>query len=148
MMNQAPDSPASFFNPTGLEIPVSESDLLKLFDRVCKGEQAKFSLLETVFVDDAEIQRINYEFLQRVYVTDTISFRYNEDSGRSEIEGTHYLCIPRILEQASEYGVDESEELKRVFVHGLLHIIGYDDEDVQAKQAMHELENRYLGLQD
>ncbi len=145
-MSRHPESPASFFNPSNFDIPVAESELLGLFDAVCDGEKVDFSFLETVFVDEAEIQRINIEFLKRDYVTDTISFRYNEESGASEIEGTHYLCIPRILEQAAELKIQAAEEVKRVFVHGLLHIIGYDDAGEASQEAMHELENRYLEL--
>ena len=145
-MSPAPELPVSFFNISGHPLPVQEKELITLFKAICVGEKAEFSVLETVFTDEAEIQRINQEFLKREYITDTISFRYNQESGNTNIEGTHYLCVPRILEQAGELKVDEAQEMKRVFIHGILHIIGYEDSDDASRKQMHKREDHYLGL--
>ena len=145
MSNKSDQDPFQFFNTSGFQLPVPESDFKNLYEDICRDEDVSFSLLETVFVDEDEIIRINKEFLKRDYVTDTISFRYSDEDQQS-IEGTHYLCAQRIFEQAAEFDSDTIIEFKRVFVHGILHIIGYNDDKESSKQQMTMLENKYLKL--
>ncbi|HBQ58395.1 MAG TPA: rRNA maturation RNase YbeY, partial [Balneolaceae bacterium] len=109
-------------------------------------ESAKFELVELVYVSEDEIVRINKEHLDRDYVTDIISFRYDddEDSGdNTAIEGTLFCCAPRIKEQAEDFGETADREFKRILIHGLLHLIGYDDRSEAEKKRMTELENTY-----
>lgn len=103
-----------------------------------------FAEVELVYVHEEEIVRVNREFLQRDYVTDIISFRYDESESNDEIEGSLVCCAPRITEQAGEFGQTEKEEFLRIFVHGMLHLIGYDDDTESKKNKMTELENYFL----
>lgn len=135
------------FNNSETGVPVSRKQLLPFLEALCEGESVEFSLLELVYVDEQEIVRINKEFLDRDYITDIITFRYDEteaDDINTSIEGTLYCCAQRITEQASEFKTEPKEEFCRIFIHGLLHLCGYEDQDEESKATMTRLENHYL----
>ena len=147
MTPQHPDSSfLQVFNESGYSVPCNESDFIHLIEKISKKENVSFTLLEVAYVHEQEIVRINKEFLDRDYVTDIISFRYDEDESNTTIEGTLYCCAQRIAEQAKEFNQSEESEFKRIFIHGALHLIGYDDQTPQEKERMTELENYYLGI--
>lgn len=132
------------FNETDQALPCDSSITSKIAQLVEQHEQCTFKLVEVVFVDEEEIVRINEEHLERDYVTDIISFRYDEDATNSAIEGTLFCCLPRIFEQAEEFEAAPSEELKRIVIHGLLHLAGYEDKNDKQKLEMQKRENFYL----
>lgn len=131
------------FNESGLEIPVSDEQFFRSIQNVSEGEQTVFSSIEVVYVDEAGIISINREHLGKDYVTDIITFHYHDDP-EEPVEATLYCCAPRIIEQAEEFGESVSREYLRVFIHGLLHLCGYDDATDQQKSVMKEKENYYL----
>ena len=141
------------FNETSLQVPIGTEDLSTAVDAVENGEQVRFGFLEFVYVSEEEIVSINKDHLQRDYVTDIITFSY-EDSGDEElkalsgtdIDGTIYMCASRIAEQASEVGSTDKNEFMRIIIHGLLHLCGYDDASDELKSAMTQKENHYLAL--
>lgn len=137
-------TPLEIFNQTNLTLPFKEKDAFSLLKAIEKGEKSSFSFVELVYVSENEIVSINKEFLKRDYVTDIISFRYDDDASNQEIEGTLYCCAERIIEQSKEFNETEEKEFLRVLTHGLLHLIGYDDGNEEEKQKMTELENSYL----
>lgn len=138
------ESAFQLFNLSGYNLPVRKTTIRKILTLVEKHEKASFSLLEVVYVDKNEITRINKKYLDRDYVTDIISFAYEENAQKHSIEGTLYCCAPRIAEQASEFSTLQTEEFYRVFIHGVLHLIGYDDQTELEKEQMRALENHYL----
>lgn len=119
---------------------------------VSEGERVVYGFLEIVFVDEDEITRVNEQYLGKNYITDIITFTYDEEIAdnqsstdeETEIDGTIFMCAPRIVEQASEYGETIEREFSRIFIHGLLHLAGYDDHTDELKAAMVEKENYYL----
>lgn len=143
---EASEHPLQLFNTSGLELPFKESEAAFLLDAVSEHQSCYFSFVELVFVDEAEIVRINKEFLDRDYITDIISFRYDEDASNMEVEGTLYCCAHQIQEQATEFSDSEKLEFLRVIVHGLIHLLGYDDQTSEEKAEMTRLENHFLSL--
>ena len=150
MMTTFPDFPEeshksvlSLFNPSEFELPVQESVLQKLLQVIEQEESIRFRQVELVYVDEQGIVEINQEYLDRDYVTDIISFSYHE-AQKDSIEGTLYCCAPRIAAQSEEVESDVKEEFYRIFIHGLLHLAGYDDSTADEKEAMTKLENHYL----
>ena len=133
------------YNPSGYTLPVRTEKLQYLLNEIEKGEKVKFSLLEVVYVNEDEILRINKEHLSKDYITDIITFRYDEENLHS-LEATLYCCAPRIAEQSAEYCTSHEQEFYRVFIHGLLHLAGYNDQSAIEKEKMTELENHYLDL--
>lgn len=133
------------FNESGLEIPIHPDEFKRLADTISKGERKKISWLELVYVDENGIVDVNKRFLGRSYVTDVITFSYDEEQVPIiEIEGTIYMCNQRIREQSIELNTSVEEEFKRIFVHGVLHLCGYNDETSESKTQMTTLENKYL----
>ncbi|WP_234573023.1 rRNA maturation RNase YbeY [Rhodohalobacter sp. 614A] len=149
-MTTFPDFPAksnesvlSVHNPSQFNLPVNEPALERLLQIIEKEENSSFSFVEVVYVDEEGIIEINKEYLDRDYVTDIISFNY-EDDPEEGIEGTLYCCAPRIAEQSRELESDPEQEFYRIFIHGLLHLVGYEDSTTEEKEAMTKLENHYL----
>lgn len=137
------------FNESGGEIPLTAEECESTLTLIARDENADFDFVELVFVDEPEIIRINKEHLGRDYVTDIITFRYDEGEETGEnsaIEGTLFCCAPRIKEQAGEFDEPTVKEFMRIFIHGILHLTGYKDGTPKQKTAMTNLENKYLKL--
>lgn len=132
------------FNKTDLTLPVEQTHLKQALQHIQQNESCTFSFVEVVFVDEKTIVEINKEYLDRNYVTDIISFRYDESEQNNAIEGTLYCCAPRIFEQAEELKEEVQTEFLRIVIHGLLHLVGYEDSSSSEKQQMTDLENSYL----
>ncbi|SMO61853.1 rRNA maturation RNase YbeY [Fodinibius sediminis] len=132
------------FNETDNRLPISRADCQAIVTLIMQHEDCSFRFVEVVYVDEEEIIRINKEYLDRGYVTDIISFRYDETDDNEEIEGTLFCCLPRIREQAHEFNQSEKKEFQRILIHGLLHLVGYDDQSDDDKKNMSSRENFYL----
>lgn len=120
--------------------------LKKVIKRTLKHENITNAYFSIIFVDESEIQKINKEYRGIDKITDVISFALedNESLVKSDIRvlGDIYICIPRALEQAENYGHSIKRELSFLTVHGLLHLLGYDHmvkEDEEKMFALQEL---------
>jgi len=91
---------------------------------------------------DEKLLNLNKEFLSRNYFTDIITFDYSE---RGKLKGDIFISVDRVIENAEKYKVPDYEELLRVFVHGVLHMMGYRDKNTDEKKKMRTMENYYLG---
>jgi rRNA maturation RNase YbeY len=99
--------------------------------------------LSYVFCSDAYLLSINQAYLNHDTLTDIVTFDQSEDS--KKIEGDIFISIERVRENGEKYGTNKTE-LKRVMVHGLLHLLGYKDKTKADKETMRKKENTYLGL--
>lgn len=144
MADTRPD--IQIFNQTDLSLPLKEETYFELASSISKNEDVGFSFVEVVYVDEDEIIHINKEHLDRDYVTDIITFRYDDSSDKDAIEGTMFCCAPRIFEQAKEFGETSEKEFLRIYIHGLLHLVGYEDKSESAKKEMTSKEDTYLSL--
>jgi len=100
--------------------------------------------INVVLVDSDTIQQYNRDFLQHDYPTDTISFptEYRRDEGY--LEGEVLACTEVAKERAKEFGWTPEEELLLYVVHGMLHLIGFDDKTSEQQSVMQEQERTYL----
>lgn len=116
--------------------------------RVLKHEDVKNACFSIIFVDSNEIQRINKEYRGMDKVTDVISFALEDtkDAIDNDIRvlGDIYICIPRMLEQAEDYGHSIKRELSFLTVHGLLHLLGYDHMNKEEEKVMFALQELIL----
>ena len=96
-----------------------------------------------IFCSDPYILDINQRYLQHDYFTDIITFDYCEGK---VLSGDLFISIDTVRENAAEYGASFEEELNRVMVHGLLHLIGYDDHTPAEQQEMRSKEDYYLSI--
>ena len=98
--------------------------------------------LQYTFCDDKTIQEVNRSFLQHDYPTDIITFPYQNNPMEADI----YISIDTVQDNAEQFEQPFKRELLRVIVHGLLHMLGWDDKTTEAKKEMREAENKYLEL--
>lgn len=96
-----------------------------------------------ILTTDEEILRLNQTYLKHDYYTDVLAFDRSTDK---EMIGDIYISLDRVEENAREYGVAFDEELRRVIVHGLLHMMGYSDKDEEGEKEMRKAENSALEL--
>ncbi len=96
-----------------------------------------------IFCSDKYILDVNLRYLHHDYYTDIITFDYCEGK---KLSGDLFISIDTVRENALEYGVEFDDELHRVMVHGLLHLIGYDDHSPEEEKIIHEKEDYYLKL--
>ena len=144
MADHQPD--IQVFNESGQSIPIEEPVFTNIALTFQQEENCTFNFVEVVYVDEEEIIRLNQEHLDRDYVTDIITFRYDNSADNSEIEGTMFCCAPRIIEQAEELDEPLEREFRRIYIHGLLHLAAYDDKNEDQKERMIAKENVYLDL--
>lgn len=105
-----------------------------------------FSLLslEINFISEESILDINKSFLKHNYSTDIITFNYSGEA--NHIDGEIFISIDDALINSRKYKVSISEELVRLVIHGVLHLLGYDDQTSSDKKIMKRLENKLLSM--
>ena len=131
----------SFFTED-LTFPFKEKRLtsrwLKL---VAEREGKRLGDVSVIFCSDNYILNVNIKYLQHDYFTDIITFDYCEGN---RLSGDLFISIDSVRENAAFYGTQFADELNRVIVHGLLHLIGYDDHSDADIAVMRDKENYYL----
>ena len=98
-----------------------------------------------VFCDDNHLLGINLKYLNHDTLTDIITFSNSEKP--SIISGDIFISIERVTDNARTLNNDFDEELSRVLVHGILHLMGYNDHTPAEKRNMRAKEDYYLHLQ-
>ena len=109
--------------------------------------------VDVSLVDEETIHGINREYRNVDRVTDVISFAFEDDESElgfiagddiPRMLGEIFICVPRALEQAKEIGNSEQRELCFLFVHGLLHLLGYDHMKPEDEEVMFPLQEKIL----
>ena len=119
-----------------------------LIERVLTREKATDSVFSIIFVDNEKIHELNKQFRGVDRPTDVISFALEdaEEEFLSTIRvlGDIYISIPKMQEQAKEYGHSEKRELGFLVVHGLLHLLGYDHQTEEEEKVMFQIQEEML----
>lgn len=121
--------------------------LKKVIKRTMKYENVTNAYFSIIFVDNDEIKKINKEYRNNDSVTDVISFAFEDNEkikSKIRVLGDIYICIPRMIEQAENYGHSIKRELSFLTVHGLLHLLGYDHMEKEEEKVMFDLQERIL----
>lgn len=106
-----------------------------------KTERIRLGEICFIFVSRKEIIEMNRFYLKHDYVTDVITF---SETKKSLIIGDIYICLDFVNENASKKNENRDRELMRIMVHGILHLIGYEDNTKILKRIIHEKEDFYL----
>ncbi len=124
-----------------VKVPGLDSELFVLWlNEVIASEKFDCGDVNLIFVSDEKLLEMNQQFLQHDYFTDIITFDYSEDS---VISGELYISIDRVSENGLKMdGYDN--ELKRVCVHGILHLCGYGDKSEEEITEIRAKENFYI----
>lgn len=119
-----------------------------LIERVLTREKVTDSVFSIIFVDNEKIHELNKQFRGVDRPTDVISFALEdaEEEFLSTIRvlGDIYISIPKMQEQAKEYGHSEKRELAFLVVHGLLHLLGYDHQTEEEEKVMFQIQEEML----
>ena len=108
---------------------------------ISKNEGKEIESLSFLFVDDEEMLKYNKKYLQHKSYTDVITFDSSVDK---RIAGDIIISLERVKDNAKFYQVSYNYELQRVMVHGLLHLLGYNDKNKEEKKIIRKKENHYL----
>ena len=110
---------------------------------VVANEEKEVGNLVFVFCNDSYLLKKNIEFLNHNTLTDVITFDYCKGN---LISGDILISVERVQENAKIFNVSFLNELDRVMVHGLLHLLGYKDKTKEDAKIMREKENFYLSI--
>ena len=121
-----------------------DSDEIRIWiEDVIKNEKKTVGDITYIFCDDDYLLERNKEFLDHNTLTDIITFNYCIDNN---ISSDIMISIDRVKENSTTFENSFNEELKRVMIHGILHLIGYNDKSDKEKELMKEKENFYLNM--
>mgnify|MGYP001276646746 CR=1 FL=1 len=133
----------SFFTEGDIEHPFT-SEIQQYADwlsNVASTERKSIISLTYIFCSDEYLLGINQTYLQHDYYTDIITFPYQEGDN---LESDLFISLERVADNASTYGENFMDELRRVMVHGLLHLIGYGDKSESDYAIMQAKEDFYI----
>ena len=110
---------------------------------VLDQEEKELGEINYIFCDDDYLQEINIKTLKHSALTDIISFDYTIGD---VVSGDIYISYERVRDNAGQLGLEFTDELHRVMVHGILHYCGYQDKEEKDKLTMRSKEDYYLSL--
>ena len=131
--------------------PVGEDWLRAVAEAVLSAEGVEPPLgLSLVLVEDAALRRLNRAYLGREGTTDVMAFSmlgdeaFPQPPGTTPVLGEVFVSLPQAARQAQEYGHPLKRELALLVTHGILHLLGYDDQDPTQEARMRQEESRIL----
>lgn len=95
------------------------------------------------FFNDEEVKKLNKKFLNKDYYTDVISFNETNDK---IINGNIAISVDRVKENSKKFKCTFQDEMRRVMIHGLLHFMGYNDQNNEASAKMRKKENEKIKM--
>ncbi len=119
-------------------------ELTSWIERVAEVHEYKIVQLTYIFCSDEYLHKVNVEYLDHDTYTDVITFDNADDA--DIIEGDIFISVERVRENAVPHGVSFRDELHRVMIHGVLHLLGYADKDLLSQTAMRKKEDDCLLL--
>jgi len=129
------------FNEKGIRVDKSIVD--NFIEKLQKHLKFSIQSLELNFVGSETILEINKNHLDHHTTTDIITFNYSEENDSFDAE--IFISLPDALDNSKKYGVTLDNELGRLIIHGLLHLLGYDDTIASKKRKMKTKENELIG---
>ncbi len=125
-----------------------DSRLLRRVVGTFLTEMAQISAADLAIhlVASPEITKLNETFLHHAGSTDVITFDYSEPLGRNstDLHGEIFVCVDAAIAQARQFRTTWQSELVRYVVHGILHLLGFDDFSTAARRKMKRAEDRWL----
>ena len=133
-----------FFEDTE-EFNLANLNIEKNIEKLAESESRTLGDINYILCSDPYLLDINRQYLNHDYFTDVITFDYSEDN---VISGDIFISVDTVADNAKEYGVTFEKELERVMIHGVLHLVGYNDKSDSEVKVMRSKENQYLSLFD
>ncbi len=125
---------------------LDEEALERLIRHVIEAEHGDLVHLSVVLTDHETVRSLNVSYLDHDYDTDVLSFSLRDapDNDDQIVEGEIYIDLDTAAERHEEFDASFAEEAHRYVVHGLLHLLGYDDQTSAGQETMRALEDQYL----
>ena len=132
------------FQNLSISFKLKEKTKIKLWIKtIIDKEKHTLGTINYMFCNDDELLEINIKHLNHNTLTDIITFDYTEDK---KISSDIFISVDRVLENAKKFEVSFEEELRRVMIHGVLHLCGYKDKSKPDAELMRKKENWALKL--
>jgi probable rRNA maturation factor len=123
------------------ELPDTEG-VIEWINRVAESELKRIGAVSYIFCSDDYLAEMNVEYLDHDTLTDIITFPYST----APIEGDIFISIDRVRDNAKDFNVPFEQELRRVIIHGILHLCGYGDKTDAEAAIMRQKEDAALTL--
>jgi len=117
----------------------------KILKTVLENHGNDDGTITVILGQDELLRSLKKQFFKKNQYTDVIAFRLN-DYKEKVVEGEVYISIPRARENAKTFGEPFEREISRLLIHGVLHLLGYEDDTKKSKMVMTSLENKYLKM--
>ena len=132
------------FNFEDVEFKLPDNSLLRNWiEYTIRNENKELGNISYIFCSDEYLWNMNKQYLNHDYYTDIITFDYVKDD---IISGDLFISYDRILDNAEKFKVLRETELLRVMIHGVLHLIGYDDVTDELEREIHKKEDFYIDI--
>ena len=141
-MNKDEQTPIQYFSEDTLFNLDNSNTISDWIIETIQSENGYLSFINFIFCSDSYLLQINQEYLKHDTYTDIITFDYSN----AQIESDIFISIDRIEENANKLNIEFKQELHRVIIHGVLHLLGYGDKSKDDKALMTKKENQYLQL--
>lgn len=133
--------PVFFHNEDYFFLPKKKLQIKKWINTVISGYSFKAGQINYIFTSDRQLLKINQEYLDHDFLTDIITFDYTK---KKTVSGDIFISIERVRENAEIFETGFNLELKRVIIHGILHMVGFKDKTDQEKKDMKNAEDQAL----
>lgn len=114
--------------------------------RVAEEEGYTLGDVNYIFCSAERLLEMNRQFLGHDYFTDVITFDYSDRKGERTVSGDIFIDVETVADNARIYGATKTDEMRRVVVHGVLHLCGQKDKTPRAERQMHRKEDKYLSM--
>lgn len=121
----------------------NESAVAELLNTVAVSKGTSIDKFFFHFVSEAKIKQVNNDHLKHDFVTDVIAFDYSDDK---VISAEAFVCPSEVFKNANRYSQSIENEIVRVLLHAMLHVLGYDDKTEKSRQEMRKQEDSFLAL--
>ena len=110
---------------------------------VIKSHQKKLGNVSYIFCSNEYILELNQKYLNHNYFTDIITFDYCSDN---KVEGDIFISVDTVLDNSHRFKTNFNDELLRVIIHGVLHLVGFSDKTAKQQKQMRVLEDEALSI--
>lgn len=132
------------FQTSNVEMPrLDFGKVCRWLEMVAASHSRRTGNINYLFCSDADILEANVKYLGHDYYTDIITFDY---SRRDRIAGDIYLSLDTVASNAVKFRKEYDDELRRVIVHGVLHLCGIDDKGPGEREIMEKAEDAALAI--
>ena len=122
------------------DIQLNKSSIQVLLENILLDNKQNTGSINIIMTDDDTLRRMKKEYFNQDLYTDVIAFNIDDNP----FEGEIYISHDRIKDNAKKFNQSFEDELKRILIHGSLHLCGYDDKTPKEKLEMTSLEENYL----